>query len=127
MVNEKEVLFANRQITIANTKDKQRHKARIMVLSNRHVEAVPEQFYTYALGALVEVGKSVFRYTSKFVVFDSTYESNQDHWHLVASDLDSTADDFEQMLATPWIQVVDIARARHVTIELSPHQVHSTL
>jgi hypothetical protein len=108
MVNEKEVLFANRQITIANPKDKQSHKARIMVLSNRHVETVPEQFYTYALGALVEVGKSIFRYTSKFVVFDSTYGSNQDHWHLVASDLDSTADDFERMLATPWIQVVDI-------------------
>jgi hypothetical protein len=46
--------------------------------------------------------------TYKFVVLDSTYGRNQDHWHLVASDLDSTADDFERMLATPWIQVVDI-------------------
>jgi hypothetical protein len=103
-----EGLFANRQITIANTKDKQGHKARIMVLSNRHVETVPEQFSTYALGVLVEVGQSVFSYTYKFVVLDSTYGRNQDHWHLVASDLDSTADDFERMLATPWIQVVDI-------------------
>jgi hypothetical protein len=107
MVNEKEVLFTNRQITIANTKEKHRHKARIMVLSNRHVETVPEQFYTHALGVLVEVGKFVFSYTCKFVVFNSTYGRNQDHWHLVASDLDSNADDFERMLATPWIQVVD--------------------
>jgi hypothetical protein len=107
-LTEEEGLFANRQITIANTKDKQGHKARIMVLSNRHVETVPEQFSTYALGVLVEVGQSVFSYTYKFVVLDSTYGRNQDHWHLVASDLDSTADDFEQILATPWIQVVDI-------------------
>jgi hypothetical protein len=112
IVNEDEVLFANRQITIAHTKDKQRHQARIMVLSNRHVETVPEQFYTYALGVLVEVGKSVFNYTYKFVVIDSTYRSKQDHWHLVASDLDSTADDFKRMLATPWIQVVDTGNTR---------------
>jgi len=108
IVTEEEGLFANRQITIANTKDKQGHKARIMVLSNRHVETVPEQFYTYALGVLVEVSQSVFSYTSKFVVLDSTFGRNQDHWHLVASDLDATADDFERMLTTPWIQVVDI-------------------
>jgi hypothetical protein len=110
ILNEKEVLFSNRQITIANARDRKGHAVRIMVISKRHVATVNEQFKKHALRMLVELGKAVFSYTPKFVVLDSTHGGIIDHWHLVASDIDLSADDFDQMLTMHWIQVVDTGK-----------------
>jgi hypothetical protein len=38
---------------------------------------------------------------------DTTFATINDHWHLVATDLDPESDDFKQILATRWIKVVD--------------------
>jgi len=41
------------------------------------------------------------------VIMDTTFATINDHWHLVATDLDSTSQDFDMILATRWIKVVD--------------------
>jgi hypothetical protein len=38
---------------------------------------------------------------------DSTFATINDHWHLVATDLDRRSEDFDQILATKWVSVVD--------------------
>jgi hypothetical protein len=53
------------------------------------------------------VGKKVFSYAPKFVIMDSTFATINDHWHLVATDLNPNSEDFPQILATKWVSVID--------------------
>jgi len=74
----------------------------------RHEHELPCKVVERALGILIKIGKELFSYTPKFVIMDSTFATINDHWHLVASDLDPKSEDFDQILATRWIRVVDI-------------------
>jgi len=106
----KEVFFyRDLHIAVVRTKKLKGHVQRIMVLTNEHVETVPQWLFDHAISKLIEVGKKVFSYTPKFVIMEGTYASVRDHWHLVASDLDPESEDFEQILRTKWLKVVDTA------------------
>lgn len=99
-------------ISVVRTKKMKGHRERVMVLTNDHVEAVPNWLFDHAVEKAIEVGKRVFNYTPKFVVMESTYASIRDHWHLVLSDLDPKSEDFELILKTKWLKVVDTTEVK---------------
>jgi hypothetical protein len=92
---------------VLKTKTGKGHKERIMIVLRRHEHSVPQKTYEQALDILVRIGREIFSYTPKFVIMDTTFATINDHWHLVATDLDPKSDDFKQILATRWIKVVD--------------------
>lgn len=101
------VLDESAYTIIVRTKTLKGHKERIMVVAKAHKAEVPYWLRELALARLEEVGKRVFNYTPKFVIMDGTFASIKDHWHLVATDLDPKAEDFEQILKTKWLKVID--------------------
>jgi len=78
-----------------------------MIVYKDHQRELPQSAVEHALDMLREIGMKLFSYTPKFVIMDSTFASIPDHWHLVASDLDPKGEDFDQILATRWIKVID--------------------
>lgn len=93
---------------VLRTKDLKGHRERIMIVIKVHTHNIGFHLYEEALNFLVEVGKRVFSYTPKFVIMDSTFATINEHWHLVATDLDPNSEDFQQILRTKWIRVVDL-------------------
>jgi hypothetical protein len=96
---------------VLKTKTVKGHRERIMIVYKRHEHTIPQKAYERALDTLSEVGRRVFSYTPKFVVMDATFATINDHWHLVATDLDPKSEDFDQILSTRWIKVIDNASA----------------
>jgi len=92
---------------VIRTKTMKGHRERIMIVIKQHVHHIRHVEFEAALEFLVEIGKKVFSYTPKFVIMDSTFATINEHWHLVATDLDPKSEDFEQILRTKWIKVVD--------------------
>ena len=78
-----------------------------MIIYRRHQHTIPYKAFERALNILTQIGREVFKYTPKFVILDTTFATINDHWHMVASDLDPESEDFDLMLATRWIKVVD--------------------
>jgi len=99
--------FEDRSFIVLKTKTPKGHKERIMIIFRRHEHTVPQKAYEQALDILTKIGREVFKYTPKFVIMDTTFATINDHWHLVATDLDPKSEDFKQILATRWIKVID--------------------
>jgi len=99
--------YEDKSFIILRTKTVKGHKERIMIVYRRHEHTVPQKAYEHALDRLSEIGRQVFAYTPKFVIMDTTFATINDHWHLVATDLDPASEDFNQILTTKWIKVVD--------------------
>jgi len=78
-----------------------------MIVNKRHEHTIPYKAYEHALDMLTKIGRKVFSYTPKFVIMDTTFATINDHWHLVVTDLDPKSEDFDQILATKWIKVID--------------------
>ncbi|MGB9854843.1 MAG: hypothetical protein ACPLRY_08605 [Candidatus Bathyarchaeales archaeon] len=104
--NEK-IFYEDASFIVLRTKKLKGHRERIMIVYKRHQHTISQKDYERALNILSKIGREVFRYTSKFVILDSTFATINDHWHLVASDLDPKSEDFDQILSTKWIKVVD--------------------
>ena len=100
------IYYQDDKIVIVETKNRKGHQCRIMVVSKDHVSNVSDSLWNYALYKLIETGKKVFDYSPKFVIMEATFANIKTHWHLVATDLDPNADDFSQILKTPWIDVI---------------------
>lgn len=92
---------------VLRTRTVKGHKERIMIVYKAHEHRIPQKAYERALDILTKIGKQVFGYTPKFVIMDTTFATINDHWHLVATDLDPKSDDFNQILATKWIRIID--------------------
>ena len=99
--------YEDRSFIVLRTKTEKGHKERIMIIFKRHEHTLPQKAFEHALDILTDIGKQVFSYTPKFVIMDTTFATINDHWHLVATDLDPKSDDFNQILATRWIKVID--------------------
>jgi hypothetical protein len=99
--------YEDRSFIVLRTKTEKGHKERIMIIFKRHEHTLPQRAYEHALDVLTNIGKEVFSYTPKFVIMDTTFATINDHWHLVATDLDPKSEDFNQILATRWIKVID--------------------
>jgi len=105
---EKEKKFyEDRSFIVLRTKTEKGHRERIMIVSKRHEHTLPQKAFEHALDILTNIGKEVFNYTPKFVIMDSTFATINDHWHLVATDLNPKSEDFNQILSTRWIKVID--------------------
>ena len=101
--------YEDNSFLILRTKKLKGHKERIMIVYKRHEHAIPSRDYEHALDLLAKMGRRVFANTPKFVIMDTTFATINDHWHLVASDLDPGSEDFKQILCTRWIKVIDNA------------------
>jgi len=78
-----------------------------MIVLKEHQPRVTFKAKEMALDILAKIGKEAFKYTPKWVIMDTTFATIKQHWHLVASDLDPKSDDFDQILITKWIKVID--------------------
>jgi hypothetical protein len=106
-LKEEKVYFEDDSFIVLRTKKLKGHKERIMIIYKRHEHELPYKAVKHALDKLTKIGRQLFSYTPKFVIMDSTFATINDHWHLVASDLDPKSEDFDQILATRWIRIVD--------------------
>jgi hypothetical protein len=106
-LKEEKVHFENDSFIVLETKKLKGHRKRIMIVYKRHEHELPYRAVEHALDVLTKIGRKLFSYTPKFVIMDSTFATINDHWHLVATDLDPKSEDFDQILATRWIKVID--------------------
>ena len=106
-LKKEKVFYEDESFIVVRTKTMKGHRERIMIVYKRHDHTIPYKAYERALTILSETGRKVFKYTPKFVIMDTTFATINEHWHLVASDLDPKSEDFDQILATRWIRVVD--------------------
>jgi hypothetical protein len=106
-LNEEKVYFEDGTFLVLRTRKLKGHRERVMIVYKRHEHELPYKAAERALDILAKIGRKLFSYTPKFVIMDSTFATINDHWHLVATDLDPKSEDFDQILATRWIKVVD--------------------
>jgi len=106
-LNKEKIFYQDNFFIVLRTKSLKGHKERIMIVTRLHIHNIPSMAYESALDTLVDVGRRIFKYTNKFVIMDSTFATINQHWHLVASDLDPKSEDFDQILKTKWIKVID--------------------
>jgi hypothetical protein len=99
--------YEDQSFMVLKTKTAKGHRERIMIIYKRHEHTIPQNAYEHALDVLTGIGKTVFSYTPKFVIMDTTFATINDHWHLVATDLNPKSQDFNQILSTRWIKVID--------------------
>ncbi len=97
-LKEEKVYFEDDVFIVLQTKKLKGHKERIMIVYKRHEHELPYRAVERALDVLTKIGRNLFRYTPKFVIMDSTFATINDHWHLVATDLDPKSEDFGQIL-----------------------------
>ena len=100
-------LWEDHWFKILETKDRKGHQRRIMIASFNHTLPGPSA-HSHMLDRLEDEGRKAFAPTYKFVILDGTYGSLPDHPHYVATDLDPQSEDFEQILGTPWLRVVQV-------------------
>jgi hypothetical protein len=86
---------------LARTKTMKGHKERLMLYHTEHLTTIDEQSIGEAYILLSKIGSKFFSYTDKWAIFEPVYATVPDHWHRVASDLDESAQDYQQILKTP--------------------------
>jgi hypothetical protein len=77
------------------------HKERLMLYHKEHLKTLDEQSIGEAYILLSKIGSKFFSYADKWAIFEPVYATVPDHWHRVASDLDDSAQDYQQILKTP--------------------------
>jgi len=106
-LKKEKIYYEDRNFIVLRTENLKGHRERIMIVYKKHEHTISYKAYERALDILSKIGGKVFSYTPKFVIMDSTFATINDHWHLVVTDLDPKSEDFDQILATRWIKVVD--------------------
>ena len=106
-LTKEKIFYEDDSFIILRTKTLKGHKERIMIVIKPHIHSLSMMEVDVALGLLERIGRRAFNYTTKFVIMDSTFATIQEHWHLVATDLDPETEDFEQILNTRWLKVID--------------------
>jgi len=106
-LKKEKIYYEDKSFIVLRTKNLKGHKERIMIVYKQHEHTIPYKAYERALDILSKIGRKVFGYTPKFVIMDTTFATINDHWHLVTTDLDPKSEDFDQVLATKWIKVID--------------------
>ncbi len=104
---EEKVYYEDQSFIVLRTRTLKGHRERIMIVYKQHEHELTHKAFERALDILSKMGRKLFSYTPKFVIMDSTFATINDHWHLVATDLDPKSQDFAQILATKWIRVID--------------------
>lgn len=100
-IPKEEVLAEFQSWKLARTKTMKGHKERLMLFNKEHVRSLDEGSIGEAYMLLAQIGSTFFPFTEKWAVFEPVHATVPNHWHRVASDLDSNAEDHEQILKTP--------------------------
>jgi hypothetical protein len=108
-LQKEKIYYEDRSFLVLRTKDLKGHRERIMIVYKRHEHTIPYKALEHALDLVSQISRKVFSYAPKLVIMDSTFATINDHWHLVVSDLDPKSKDFDQILSTKWIRVIDNA------------------
>lgn len=107
-LSKEKFFYKDNFFVVIRTRDLKGHRERIMIVPIQHIKLPTMSLEVeVAVGILERIGRRVFKYAPKFVIMDSTFTTIKQHWHLVASDLDPKSTDFEQILVTRWLKVVD--------------------
>ena len=106
-LKKEKIFYDDRSFLVLRTKGLKGHKERIMIVYKPHEHTISHKALERALDLLSDMGRKVFSYTPKFVIMDTTFATINDHWHLVGTDLNPKSKDFDQILSTRWIKVVD--------------------
>jgi len=106
-LNEEKVFYEDEAFVILRTKNLKGHHERIMIVLKAHEHSIGFKGVEGALYTLERVCKRLFGYAPKWVIMDNTFATIREHWHLVASDLNPKSEDFNQILLTKWLKVVD--------------------
>lgn len=109
-LKKEKIYYADEDLMVLKTNDLKGHVERIMIVSVEHTHNIQfdnPALFEHALDILTQIGKNVFKYTPKFVIMDSTFATINEHWHLVATDLAPQSEDFDQILRTKWVKVID--------------------
>jgi hypothetical protein len=104
-----EVLMEFPRWRLARTKTMKGHKERVMIYYKDHAKILDEQSVGEAHMILLTVGQKFFSYTKQWGIFEPVYATVPEHWHRVASDLDPSSEDYEQILKTPRL-IIDTDR-----------------
>ena len=106
-LRKEKIFYQDDHFVVLRTKDLKGHTERVMIVYKPHEHNPGYQVKERALDILDKVGKDIFSYTPKWVIMDNTFATIREHWHLVCSDLNHKADDFNQILLTRWVKVMD--------------------
>jgi len=106
-LSKETIFYQNNCFIILRTKTLKGHRERFMIVYKEHNHSISHEEYEVALDLVVMIGRKLFQGQGKFVIMDSTFATINQHWHLVCTDLDSKADDYEQILKTKWLKVID--------------------
>ncbi|MCW4052364.1 MAG: hypothetical protein NWE78_04030 [Candidatus Bathyarchaeota archaeon] len=106
-IKKEKIFHEDKSFITLRTENLKGHRERIMMICKEHKHSIPHKLYERGLDILSKISKEVFSYTPKAVIMDSTFATINDHWHLVVTDLDPRSEDFDQILATRWVTVVD--------------------
>ena len=101
LLPDSEVLAEFERWKLARTKTMKGHKERLMLLHKQHLKTLDEGSVGEAYLLLERMGSKYFSFTDKWAIFDPDFATIPNHWHRVASDLDESADDYNQILKTP--------------------------
>ncbi len=104
-----EVLAELPKWRLVRTKTMKGHRERLMLCHRDHIKILDEQSVGEAYLTLLMMGVKFFSYAKEWAIFEPVFATVPDHWHRVASDLDNTSDDYEQILKTPRI-IIDNER-----------------
>jgi hypothetical protein len=119
-VKREKIFHEDKSFITLRTENLKGHRERIMMVYKAHEHSIPHKLYERGLDILSKISRDVFSYTPKAVIMDSTFATINDHWHLVVTDLNPQSEDFDQILATRWVTVVDN------TVEEAANRVYSS-
>lgn len=105
-VRDEEGVFENDIVKILRTKKMKGHTERVMIVTKKHDFTTGHNQY---LRRILELeGPRFFQHTYKFVIVAPDFATIPDHPHLIACDLEPGAEDWDQLLGTHWLRVVDV-------------------
>ena len=106
-LSKEKIFYEDNNFVVIRTSQLKGHRERVMIIYKPHEHSPSYQVIERALDIMDDLGKDIFKYAPKWVIMDNTFATIREHWHLVCSDLDPDSDDFDQMLLTRWVRIVD--------------------
>jgi hypothetical protein len=101
-------IYEDRSVAVLPPKARKGHGFRLMVVAKDHAKTVPHWLEDYMVEKLTNIGLSNCNGTKKFVIMTPMFGNVPEHAHFIASDLSKDAEDFDQVMGTPWIKVVEV-------------------
>ena len=102
-LTKERVHYNNGAILIVDTKAKKGHKERIMLLTRKHGVQHDKENLNKAVEKLISVSRQIFN--EDFALLTDRFSSTNYHWHIVVSDIDPKADDYQQIMKTPYVLI----------------------